>query len=334
MPVLIAECCQNHNGSREVLKRMIYEAARAGASYVKIQAIRSRELTFRERFEEGIVDADGTVRAIKRPYQPELERLSRLDLTLDDERWFVEECLRAGVGSMTTVFTRTAAREVRDLGYEAVKIASYDCGSFPLLGDVARWWSTIAVSTGASYDVEIEKAAESLHGRHVAFLHCVTIYPTPLAELHLRRMLWLRRFSAQVGFSDHSLVARDGLAASKVALALGANWVERHFTVLPADQTKDGPVSITPGLLQELREFADRPRRERAEIVRREIPDWEGCLGQDRRELSHVELLNRDYYRGRFASQVGDSFIYNWDEVDIEALLARAGPGTCPKADP
>src|SRR5687768_13151256 len=115
-PVLIAECCQNHNGNQEILKRMIYAAAENGADYVKIQAIRSRELTHRERFDEGETE-NGTVKVIKRPYAPELERLSKLDLSLDVERWFVEECWKAGIAPLTTAFTRTAADEIKDLGY-------------------------------------------------------------------------------------------------------------------------------------------------------------------------------------------------------------------------
>src|SRR5207245_2306857 len=105
-PQLIAECCQNHNGSRETLKKMIHEATGAGADYVKIQALYSAELTFRAQFEEGSIAADGTTVAIKRPYQTELERLSTLDLSPDDEAWFVDECMRAGVKSMVTVFSR------------------------------------------------------------------------------------------------------------------------------------------------------------------------------------------------------------------------------------
>ena len=57
--IIIAECCQNHNGNQETLKRMIHEAADSGADYVKIQAIRSKDLSFRERFEKGEVDSDG-----------------------------------------------------------------------------------------------------------------------------------------------------------------------------------------------------------------------------------------------------------------------------------
>ena len=315
-PILIAECCQNHGGDREILRRMIHEAAAAGADAVKIQSLRSREVTFRERFEQGEKDADGTVRAIHRPYAAEVERLSRLDLTLEDEAWFVDECRRAGVLSMTTLFTRAAARDVRELGFDAVKIASYDCASFPLLRDARRWWSTLVVSTGATYDAEIERAAEVLAGSRYTFLHCVTLYPTPMAELHLRRMGWLRRFTPRVGFSDHSGAA-DGLRASKIALALGADCIERHFTVLPADATRDGPVSITPRQLAALRTFADRSRRERMEIVSHEYPDWETALGQAHRLLSAAELLNRDYYRGRVASQVDGRPIYNWEDVEL-----------------
>jgi sialic acid synthase SpsE len=302
---------------------MIHEAAAAGADVVKIQALRSREVTFRRRFEKGEKDPDGTVQAIQRPYAPEVERLQGLDLSLDDEAWFVDECRRAGVVSMTTLFTRTAAREVRDLGYEAAKIASYDCASYPLLRDARRWWSTLVVSTGATHDAEIERAAEVLSGADYTFLHCVTLYPTPKTELHLRRMAWLRRFTPRVGFSDHSGAA-DGLRASKLALAVGADCIERHFTVLPADATKDGPVSITPEQLAELRAFADRPRRERMEIVRREEPDWESALGLAQRPLSPAELLNRDYYRGRVASKVGGRDVFNWEEVELDALLSAS----------
>jgi N,N'-diacetyllegionaminate synthase len=328
-PMLIAECCQNHNGDREILRRMIHEAAEAGADHVKLQSIRSRDLTLRERFEEGEIGPDGEPRTIKRPYGPELERLAKLDLTLADEAWFVEECRRAGVAPMTTVFTRAGVLEVEGLGYEAVKIASYDCASYPLLRDVRSRWSTIVVSTGATFDEEIERAADVLAGAEYTFLHCVTIYPTPLDELHLGRMGFLRRFTPRVGYSDHTRPAETGLWASKLALALGATCVERHFTILPADRSKDGPVSITPELLRELRAFADLSRPERMKQIRAGFPEWEGAVGQARRPLSSEELRNRDYYRGRFASKVDGRDVYNWEDEPVPpptgARRARAG---------
>jgi N,N'-diacetyllegionaminate synthase len=311
---LIAECCQNHNGNKEILKKQIHEAAANGADYVKIQAIRSKELTHRPRFDEGVIDDNGVVQVIKRPIEAEKARLSKLDLSLDDEAWFVDECLRAGVSPMTTAFTLTGAREIKDMGYEAIKIASYDCASYPLLREVKKYWNTIFVSTGATYDSEIEKAVEVLNGTDFTLLHCLTIYPTPMDVLNLKRMNYLRRFTSQVGYSDHSLVETTDLWASKIAIAMGATCIERHFTVLEKDQSKDGPVSIKPHQLKELNEFAKLTRFEQMDIINKEYPQWQITLGVSTRELSHAEKLNRDYFRGRFANKVNDRFIYNWEE--------------------
>lgn len=216
---------------------------------------------------------------------------------------------------MTTAFTRTGAREVSELGFEAIKVASYDCASYPLLEELKKYWKRIFVSTGATYDHEIARAAEILSDIDLHILHCITLYPTPMNELNLRRLAFLRRFSNNVGYSDHTLVAETGLWASKIALALGATCVERHYTVLEKDETRDGPVSIRPRELKELSQFANLSRFEMMEIINREYPEWEITLGSPTRPLSDKELLNRDYYRGRFASFVRGEYIYNWEDV-------------------
>ena len=226
---IIAECCQNHNGDKEILKKMIHNAADNGADYVKIQAIRSKDLSFRERFEKGEVDETGKVLVIKRPYEQELERLAKLDLSLEEELWFVNECKIAGVSPMTTVFNRKSVNEVKNMGYDAIKIASYDCASIPLLKDVKDNWNKIFVSTGATFDNEIQSAVDVLKGSDFELLHCVTIYPTPLNELHLNRIKFLSKFTNKIGYSDHSKPATTGLWASKIALAMGASNIERHW---------------------------------------------------------------------------------------------------------
>jgi N,N'-diacetyllegionaminate synthase len=193
-------------------------------------------------------------------------------------------------------------------------------------------WARVVASTDATYDHEIARAAEILRRGTFALLHCVTIYPTPISELHLRRMNWLRRFSTEVGLSDHTLVKETGLWASKIGLAIGAEWIERHFTVLDPPETKDGAGSITPTLLRELREFARRPRKERMEIVSREYPSWPDALGFQQRPLSLEEILNHDYYRGRFASLMDGRHVYNWEDVDLNRYMQEgvAGRNTLP----
>lgn len=312
-PLIIAECCQNHSGDLQILKKQIHAAVQNGADYVKIQAIRSSELTHRKRFDNGEKDAKGNIRSIKRPYKQEYDRLKKLDLTKEQEIWFADECKRAGIASMATVFSLNSAKDLKDMGYEAIKIASYDCASYSLLREVKKHWSTIFVSTGATFDYEIHEAAKILEGSSYHLLHCTTIYPTPLKDLNLKRMDYLRKYTQNVGYSDHTKVEETQLIASKIALALGASCIERHFTVLERDKTKDGPVSINPSELKELSDFAKLSRPEMMQQINLEYPEWEQTIGASTRELSHEEMLNRDYYRGRFASIIDGKYVYNWE---------------------
>ncbi len=311
---IIAELCQNHKGDREMMRKMIHSAAEAGADYVKIQTIRGEFLTHRPQFDEGVVE-DGITKVIKRPYQAEYERLSLLDIDMDDHLWFIEECRTAGIKSMTTAFTRGVVNELASMDWDAIKVASYDCASFPLLNDLKNGFKKIFVSTGSTYDEEIEQAGKILNGSDFTFLHCVTVYPTPLDRLDLSRIDYLRKFSQNVGFSDHTLVSRDGIKAAAAALHYGAETIERHFTILEADQTKDGPVSVTPDLLKELVGLARMTREDLKGYIEERVPEYETMLGTQQRELSAEELLNRDYYRGRFATKTSDGkTIYNWEE--------------------
>lgn len=322
MTRIIVELCQNHNGDRSVFEQQIASAAAHGADIVKMQSIWSDDLTFRERFEMGVRGADGEMRAITRPYAPEKERLVKLDLTLDDHRFFIERCKEYGVIPMTTIFARHRIGEVGALPwpFRIVKVASYDCASQPFLRELAEHFDEFIISTGATYDHEIAATAQLMQrlGKSFSFLHCVTSYPNALEMASLARVQWLRQFTPRVGWSDHTLVARDGIAAAKVAIMLGADYVERHFTVLGAGDSKDGPVSITPELLRELSDFCHRPPKEQLAVVEREIPGWRALVGDAERAMTPTEMLNRDYYRGRFASPRGvtGEWLYNWEERD------------------
>lgn len=312
MAKLIVEVCQNHNGSRETIRAMVRAAAENGADLVKMQSIWSADLTRRERFEEG-------TGAIKRPYAAELARLSKLDLSLEDHKFFIDACREYRVIPLTTIFARGRIAEVAALPWPGrwIKVASYDCASYPMLRELSKHFDNFIISTGATFDDEIAKTAALMKrlGKHFIFLHCVTSYPNVPEMCNLARMEWLRQFTPEVGWSDHTKVADAGLMAAKTAVMLGADYVERHFTILPADQTKDGPVSLTPALLKELCDFRRLSFAEQRAQIEREIPDWQKLKGTPMRELTPVEILNRDYYRGRFATPDGaGGWIYNWEE--------------------
>ena len=80
MTKIIAEFCQNHLGDKSILEKMIISAKNNGASHAKIQGLYSHEITKRDQFEL-------PTNRIFRPYANEVERLSKLDLSIDTEKW-------------------------------------------------------------------------------------------------------------------------------------------------------------------------------------------------------------------------------------------------------
>ena len=84
------------------------------------------------------------------------------------------------------------------------------------------------------------------------------------------------------------------------------------------NQTKDGVVSLDPRQLKELVSYTKMNSDDLKDYIDENIPNFEELLGLETRDLSHTELLNRDYYRGRFASKNRQGkFIYNWEDDDI-----------------
>ena len=162
---------------------------------------------------------------------------------------------------------------------------------------------------------DVENAANYLNSmnKKFSFLHCVTIYPTPLEYMNLKRMEYLRKFTDSVGLSEHSLVERDGVKASVAAIYLGADIIERHFTILPADSTKDGKVSIRLEHIKELIDFSNLSKQEQEQYISKNIPEFEILKGKEKRDLSGEEILNRNYFRGRFCNKINNKQVFNWE---------------------
>tara|TARA_Y100001970_G_C14223365_1_gene854020 strand:+ start:1727 stop:2683 length:957 start_codon:yes stop_codon:yes gene_type:complete len=311
---LILEICQNHNGSESLLKEMIHAASETGAKYVKIQDINSNELTFRPRFEKGEI-INKKIITIKRPFEKEYERLKKLDMKKNFISSFVKYCNFYKVIPMITPFTYGSYSRIENKKVEMIKIASYDCSSYNFLNKIKKLKLPMVVSTGATKKNEIIKASKILKKQLYAFLHCVTIYPTPLEKCNLKKINFLKKYCKVVGWSDHTLFERDGHVASLVSLLCGADIIERHFTILNKKKTKDGPVSINFKEAKELTKFMKLSKDSIQKILNEEYSkQWKLCLGKVKTNLSHEELLNRDYYRGRFAKFVNKKPNFNWHQ--------------------
>jgi N,N'-diacetyllegionaminate synthase len=162
---------------------------------------------------------------------------------------------------------------------------------------------------------EVEEAVRWVRGQgnnDIVLLHCTSAYPTPLAATNLRRMRTLSDiFECLVGFSDHT----EGITAATAAVALGAVWIEKHFTT---DRSLPGPdqcFSSNPA------EFAALVSAVRSTGV---------ALGLSEIAPADVEQASRREYRlSRVAAcNIEAGSILSDADIDI----ARPGTGLPPKA--
>lgn len=319
MTKIIAELCQNHNGDISILEEMVHAAAESGAEYAKIQSMLSKDLTHRLRFDQGLVE-NGQTKIIKRPYKAEYDRLSKLDLTDEQHYLFIDFCKKYKIKPMTTIFNRSRLKFLESLNFEIIKVSSFDCASHKMIEELAfSKFKEIIVSTGCTFDNEIKKTCQILKKKIFTLMHCISIYPTPINEVHLDRINYLKSLSENVGLSEHSNSENTGLKISIAALSYNIKYIERHFTILPKNQTKDGIVSLNPSELKILCEFSKKTKKEIDEYILKNIKEFNLMKGQKKRRLSNQELLNRDYYRGRFASLNSEGkYIYNWEDNNLD----------------
>lgn len=316
---LIAELCQNHNGDFSIVEEMIHAAKENGADYVKIQSMRSKDLNYRERFEKGLIEG-GFNKYIKRPFKKEFQRLKKLDLTPEEHFKFLEICQKYKIKPMTTIFTRNRINLIKKMNLEYLKISSFDCSSYALIKDiVAKVKSNMIVSTGGAFDREIINTVNILKAikRKFTLLHCISIYPTTPEVASMLRIKFLKSLSNSVGFSDHSNPDLYSYDLSALSTTLGATWIERHFTIFKKNVTKDGVVSVNPSQLKDLRKAINLPNSQILNYLRKKYNklQFAKILGTPNRELTNEELLNRDYYQGRFISKTkSGKIVYNWDK--------------------
>lgn len=314
----IAELCQNHNGDKNLMFKMLDGAVAGGATHIKLQHIFAENLTFRPEFENGGVNPINGKTYIKRPFRPEFNRLAGLELPMDVCSDFVKRCEKLGVIPMTTCFCTEHASILSELGFQEIKIASYDCASPYLLKSIKDKYKHIYVSTGATFDREVRQAANILKDKF-SFLHCVTRYPTPAEHLSLNRISWLKQFTDEVGYSDHSKTEDLGVFPACAAIYAGASIIERHFTMLESTQSRDGPVSITPMQAAEIVAFAKMSKSDQESKLAEFGFDINMAMGNDSFTMSDEEYQNRLYYRGRFASIVTENgikrHVYNWEPL-------------------
>jgi len=209
---IIAELCQNHNGNLETLESMIKSAA-VCSDIIKIQSIKANTFTFREKYEEF------------RPYENEYLRLKGLELSKEDEEFFVFKCMEYGAESMTTIFVPEHAPYFNEIGYDNLKISGYSIPAFDYGKKLKTFkFKKLFFSTSSLTLEEIKQTLKNLNKMGIEYymLQCTCVYPTPLDKLNLQNINFFRdEYRVQnVGLSDHTNPHEDNLLSSKLAIFL------------------------------------------------------------------------------------------------------------------
>ncbi len=193
-----------------------------------------------------------------------------------------------GLHCFSTPFDDSSLEFLEDMDVPAHKIASFEANDLPLIRRIARTGKPVIMSTGMATPAEIAEAVAAFRdagGRQLALLKCTSAYPAPVHTMNLRTIQDLAQTHQVVaGLSDHSL----GIAAPVAAVALGANIIEKHFTLSRLDPSPDRAFSLEPA---EFRAMVDAVRTA------------EQALGDVSYALSPKEEANRGFRRSIFVAR-------------------------------
>lgn len=291
--LIIAEAGVNHNGDLMLAKQLIDAAAEAGADLVKFQTFNANRQVTRS--------------AKKADYQTQTtdsnesqhEMLRRLELTEDMHLELIAHCTLRNIGFFSTGFDIESIDLLLTLGQDYFKIPSGEINNLPYLRHIGKLGKLVILSTGMATLSDIEAAIDVLEHAgtaraQITVLHCTTEYPTPMNEVNLLAMQSIQAaFDVSVGYSDHT----KGIEVAIAAVAMGAEVIEKHFTL---DRTLPGPdhqASLEPSELK---------------AMVKAIRNIDVALGDGIKRLTPSEVRNKPVARKSLvasqAIKVGEAF--------------------------
>lgn len=201
------------------------------------------------------------------------------------------------------------------LGAKAIKVGADDATNIPLLKYIAKTGLPVFLSTGMCEMEEVKEAVNAIleeGNNRIVILHTVSGYPTYAEDVNLNVLTTYRNEFPDffIGFSDHTLTPIASIAAA----AIGANVIERHFTL---DKNAEGPDHMISATPEEMKYIVDS------------IREIEKIKGSGVKMPFGPEIKNRDNNRKSVVAikniKTGD--LLTRDNVYVK----RPGTGIAPK---
>jgi len=232
---VIAEVGINHNGDMNAAEKLLVEAAKAGADAVKLQTYITEKRVARD--------------------SPVYDVLKKCELSFDQQKKLFELGRELGITIFSTPFDEEAVDFLESVNTPIYKVASFDSVNKMLLRKIGTTKKPVIMSTGMTNLEELGAAWKALGGADdgsgcdLALLHCVSSYPLDDKKANLAVVPYLHELhGGPVGYSDHTI----GIEVPALAVAAGAQLLEKHFTLDTAADGPDHAMSADPTTLQEM----------------------------------------------------------------------------------
>ena len=251
-PFVIAEAGCNHMGQMEIAKDLIETAAHfCKADAIKFQKRCPKELLTPEQYNAPHPHPENSY---GKTYG---EHREFLEFTVDQHAQLKEWCEQAGIIYSTSVWDMTSAKEIASLKPKFIKIPSACNTHFEMLQWLCdNYDGEIQLSFGMTTHEEEEEIVKlfEANGRakDLVLFNCTSGYPVPfkdvcLLEINRMRAAYEDRVKA-IGFSGHHL----GIAVDVAAYTLGADVIERHYTLDRTWKGTEHAASLEPDGIRKL----------------------------------------------------------------------------------
>ena len=257
-PVIIAEIGCNHKGDMAIAHKMIkllgtFKLLNENSyiDIVKFQKRTNKELLTPEEYN---APHPNPANSYGKTYG---EHREFLEFDLEQNRQLKEWCEEEGLIYSTSTWDLTAAKEIVSLNPKLIKVPSASNLNFDMLEYLRDNYSgDIHLSFGMTNHKEEQKIIDFFKAKNRAkdlvIYACTSGYPVPFEDICLREITRLKETYGNdvkaIGFSGHHL----GIAVDIAALALGATYFERHFTLDRTWKGTDHAASLEPQGLQKL----------------------------------------------------------------------------------
>jgi N,N'-diacetyllegionaminate synthase len=306
---IIAEAGVNHNGQIGLAYKLIDMAVKAGVDAVKFQTFKAEEVVSKYApkavYQKETTDKD----------ESQLEMAKKLELDYEAHIKLKRYCEDRKVIFISSPFDLGSINVLNKLGLNIFKIPSGEITNLVYLRKIGLLNKKVIMSTGMANLKEIEKALNVLivsgtYKENITILHCNTEYPTPFDDVNLKAMLTIRdELGVKVGYSDHTL----GIEVPVAAVALGAEVIEKHFTL---DKNMEGPdhrASLEPDELK---------------AMVHSIRNIEKAIGNGIKKPSPSELKNKPIVRKSIVAAKDISKGETFSEENL--AVKRPGDGISP----